>query len=1095
MAIAPVSEFQAAYNDIYRLIREKGCHPILVRLAWHDAGTYDAATGTGGPNGSMRFSSVAAHGGNNGLQIARDLLAPIHAAHPSISIADLWQLAGKAAIEFGARGTNFKVPFRAGRVDVTEDKVTPDGRLPDATQGPPHIRDVFYRMGFNDQEIVALLGAHSLGRMHPERSGHEGPWVLDPTRFNNSYYTELLAAQWEEVTNSVGTKQYIDKARGTAMSVSDLAFIKDPKFRVYVEKYAFNQDAFFADFAAAFQKLQELGWKDLTPVDVYVVPSNAEFKAAYVDIYKLIEAKGCHPILVRLAWHDAGTYDAKTGTGGPNGSMRFAAVAAHGGNNGLNIARDLLAPLHAAHPTISTADFWQLAGKVAIEYGARGTGYKIPFRAGRIDVTEHKLTPDGRLPDATQGPPHIRDVFYRMGFNDQEIVALLGAHALGRMHPERSGHEGPWVLDPTRFNNSYFTELLTGKWEEVTNSVGTKQYVDKARGTAMSVSDLAFIQDPKFRVHVERYAQDQWAFFADFAAAFQKLAELGWTDLTPVDTSTNLSDKYITQPQRSRSFNKPQDLVTHTHRLASASSSSVTMYNEPPPPYQDPLAAASAPNLDDLDTIPVSHIEYPTLPVPPIFVPPSELSSSHARSEFSLNDASSSSGHFVTSSTGGWMRPLAPPSPTPLPVDTLRRLVTQHLRQSWLGPSFFSSALADTFLDLAPARHLEVRDRAPLVALTVGSLALRETRTLVKEQKPNNEKHRNAMGLMGRTAKSTAGDKEVEKWEKGMTEENVAVLKTMPVAMEGLKAWSNRTKMNVGKKVLGPKWRVGSVLTTILGTTAIHVCSSCAGNGYLPCHVCHSSGKGKPCKKCGGDGYIPTPSSSKKANKGQTPCPSCHGRKRLCSSCEGTGRQACDTCDKTGSTIDRHALRTERTVTPTTAVFVKRPDLATGQFRTVELRELPEDDVRALASMRCIYEAEAEIDSVNAVEVEPLLVPDVEQKGARIDLGDVVETLEAQLAQDQPAREFVVSATSLTRNVAQRVWVSQAALHRVECTFGEHSFNVYLAEQDPASPGASEPQIVYIAGYPSGKAYLSVGLSIAGAVAGVGLAIWALASS
>ena len=37
-----------------------------------------------------------------------------------------------------------------------------------------------------------------------------------------------------------------------------------------------------------------------------------------------------------------------------------------------------------------------------------------------------------RLPDASKGAPHIRDVFSRMGFNDQELVALSGAHALGR---------------------------------------------------------------------------------------------------------------------------------------------------------------------------------------------------------------------------------------------------------------------------------------------------------------------------------------------------------------------------------------------------------------------------------------------------------------------------------------------------------------------------------------------------------------------------------------------------------------------------------------------------------------------------------------
>ena len=40
-----------------------------------------------------------------------------------------------------------------------------------------HIRDIFYRMGFNDREIVALIGAHTLGRCHADRSGYVGPWT------------------------------------------------------------------------------------------------------------------------------------------------------------------------------------------------------------------------------------------------------------------------------------------------------------------------------------------------------------------------------------------------------------------------------------------------------------------------------------------------------------------------------------------------------------------------------------------------------------------------------------------------------------------------------------------------------------------------------------------------------------------------------------------------------------------------------------------------------------------------------------------------------------------------------------------------------
>jgi cytochrome c peroxidase len=69
-------------------------------------------------------------------------------------------------------------------------------------------------------------------------------------------------------------------------------------------------------------------------------------------------------------------------------------------------------------------------------------GPTIPWSSGRIDLPVSAVTPDGRLPNADSGPKgsdksdssHLRSIFYRMGFNDQEIVALSGAHALGRCH-------------------------------------------------------------------------------------------------------------------------------------------------------------------------------------------------------------------------------------------------------------------------------------------------------------------------------------------------------------------------------------------------------------------------------------------------------------------------------------------------------------------------------------------------------------------------------------------------------------------------------------------------------------------------------------
>lgn len=54
--------------------------PVLVRLAWHAAGTYDKETKTGGSNGAtMRYAVEAAHGANAGLKVARELLEKVRA--------------------------------------------------------------------------------------------------------------------------------------------------------------------------------------------------------------------------------------------------------------------------------------------------------------------------------------------------------------------------------------------------------------------------------------------------------------------------------------------------------------------------------------------------------------------------------------------------------------------------------------------------------------------------------------------------------------------------------------------------------------------------------------------------------------------------------------------------------------------------------------------------------------------------------------------------------------------------------------------------------------------------------------------------------
>ncbi|BFZ63510.1 heme peroxidase [Saitoella coloradoensis] len=238
------------------------------------------------------------------------------------------------------------------------------------------------------------------------------------------------------------------------------------------------------------------------------------------------DAGSAGPILVRLAWHCSGTYDKQTNTGGSNGAtMRYAIEANDPANAGLEHAREFLEPVKRKFPWISYGDLWTLAGVVALEEMG---GPRVAWRGGRLDHTDDSnVPPNGRLPDASQGCPHLRDVFYRMNFSDQEIVALSGAHTLGQCHADRSGFDGPWVRNPIRFSNTYFKLLLAETWTPKINVAGNLQFRDEDDEIMMLPTDMALLDDPKFAKWVKIYAEDKERFFEDFAGVFGKLIELG----------------------------------------------------------------------------------------------------------------------------------------------------------------------------------------------------------------------------------------------------------------------------------------------------------------------------------------------------------------------------------------------------------------------------------------------------------------------------------------------------------------------------------------------------------------------------------------
>ena len=281
------------------------------------------------------------------------------------------------------------------------------------------------------------------------------------------------------------------------------------------------------------------------------------------------------PILIRLAWHSSGTYDKGSKSGGSSGAgMRLdeSSEALDPENKGLEVARAFLEPIKKKYPGISYSDLWILAAYVAIEHTE---GPYIEFLPGRQDIQDSNLAvPAGRLPQAEFGcngeideqgrmvgwenlANHIRNVFNRMGFSDREIVALLcGGHVYGRCHSSYSGYEGVWVEEPTKFSNEYAADMVEDEWicvsndtlvngkpvdERVRPAKGKRQYVSKNVGShadnlegtpqMMLASDMVLLWDEEFKVHLEKYAEDEKSLKKDFGAAYKKLTENGVEDL------------------------------------------------------------------------------------------------------------------------------------------------------------------------------------------------------------------------------------------------------------------------------------------------------------------------------------------------------------------------------------------------------------------------------------------------------------------------------------------------------------------------------------------------------------------------------------
>jgi catalase-peroxidase len=206
-------DFEELKKDLYALMTDSqdwwpadyGHYgPLMIRVAWHSAGTYRAGDGRGGGRaGTQRFAPLNSWPDNKHLDKARRLLWPVKQKYGNkISWADLLILCGNCALE----SMGFKtLGFGGGREDVWEPAediywgaerewlgdarntghreleaplaademgriyVNPEGPkgMPDPAASGREIRETFKRMSMNDEETVALTaGGHTFGKCH-----------------------------------------------------------------------------------------------------------------------------------------------------------------------------------------------------------------------------------------------------------------------------------------------------------------------------------------------------------------------------------------------------------------------------------------------------------------------------------------------------------------------------------------------------------------------------------------------------------------------------------------------------------------------------------------------------------------------------------------------------------------------------------------------------------------------------------------------------------------------------------------------------------------------------------------------------------------
>jgi len=506
----------------------------------------------------------------------------------------------------------------------------PNGN-PDPLAAARDIRETFARMAMDDFETVALIaGGHTFGKAHgaadpgqyvgpePEAapieeqglgwkntfgtgngndtisSGLEGAWTTNPIAWDNNYFDNLFAYEWELTKSPAGAHQWTPReasAAGTVldahdpskkhapmMFTTDLALRFDPSYEKISKHFHENPRELADAFAKAWYKLTH---RDMGPLARYLGPLVPQERLIWQDPIPPVD----HPLidelditdlkgkvlasnlsisqLVNTAWASAVTFRGGDKRGGANGArIRLAPQKDWAVNQPMElgqvlrifetIQREFNAD-QSGGKKVSMADLIVLGGCAAIEGAAKRTGYTItvPFTPGRMDASQeetdiHSFAVLEPISDGFRnylGKVHedslaerLIDRANQLTLSAPEMTVLIGGMRSLNANFNQS-QMGVFTNRPETLTNDFFINLLDMNtvWSKSADTGvmhGHDRQSSELKWTA-SIVDLIFGSNSELRALAEFYAcsDSEEKFIHDFISAWNKVMNLDRYDL------------------------------------------------------------------------------------------------------------------------------------------------------------------------------------------------------------------------------------------------------------------------------------------------------------------------------------------------------------------------------------------------------------------------------------------------------------------------------------------------------------------------------------------------------------------------------------